>query len=671
MSRDPSCTATTTALLRPGRPLAKAVGAVVGLAALVWFLVRVLPKPSRAAYPCQRAAFPVASVFVLWIAGSLAGFALADRLRQRIARVRLGMIVVGLVIAIGFAPWRALLAGTTEPGNQPTGVARGINPGRVVWSRDPAATLWSGANDGTHWWDPARTDQARVDAVLSSAMRTLTSTTSDAAAWDALFRSFNVRRGNGNIGYAQSARKGIAVKINQNPTNQGNNYYYANNGVSGDANAITGNPHLLLALVNSLVAAGVQETDITITDPTSLNHQWGGPRTIGDSIYTYVHAVHPGVHFVDGVGQQGRELAAWPTTDQIVYTTGKGGTETLGLKIAQQLLDAGFIINMAIMKSHGDGPTVCFKNQYGSVSGQRHGPIYGNTANYYSNTIEPMGHQELGEKTVLFMVDALYGASSPNVAPTKWTKAPFNGAWPSSVFLSEDVVAIDSVAFDFMNAEWGLTQNTDYYLHDAASVPNAQGQKLSGTVYRPTAGSSAILGSLGVHEHWNNATARQYSRNLDPVNGTGIELVALTPGGGTGGAGTGGAGTGGATTGGRITGGASSGGAAAGGVSTAGSGTGGGSSATGGSAATGGIASTGGITNGGAVTATGGSGVGGSVVGGSATAGGGAGTGGSGEGTETCNCKVPSGSASGQRVPGRYALLGLALVGLVRRRRKG
>jgi hypothetical protein len=31
--------------------------------------------------------------------------------------------------------------------------------------------------------------------------------------------------------------------------------------------------------------------------------------------------------------------------------------------------------------------------------------------------------------------------------------------------------------------------------------------------------------SLGVHEHWNDATDKQYSRNLDPINGTGIELV--------------------------------------------------------------------------------------------------------------------------------------------------
>ncbi len=111
-----------------------------------------------------------------------------------------------------------------------------------MWSHDPTATLWSGANDGTHWWDPTKTVQTKVDAMLSSSLQELTSTTSDAAAWDALFTSFNARRGNGSIGYAQSTRPIVAIKINNNPANQGNNAYYANNGVSGDANAITGNP---------------------------------------------------------------------------------------------------------------------------------------------------------------------------------------------------------------------------------------------------------------------------------------------------------------------------------------------------------------------------------------------------------------------------------------------
>ncbi len=32
----------------------KAVFSLLGIGSLVWFLVRVIPKPSRAAYPCMR-----------------------------------------------------------------------------------------------------------------------------------------------------------------------------------------------------------------------------------------------------------------------------------------------------------------------------------------------------------------------------------------------------------------------------------------------------------------------------------------------------------------------------------------------------------------------------------------------------------------------------------------
>jgi hypothetical protein len=47
----------------------------------------------------------------------------------------------------------------------------------------------------------------------------------------------------------------------------------------------------------------------------------------------------------------------------------------------------------------------------------------------------------------------------------------------------------------------------------------------SGTFYDPGKTGSR-LPSLGVHEHWNNPTDKQYSRNLG--TGAGIELVALT-----------------------------------------------------------------------------------------------------------------------------------------------
>jgi hypothetical protein len=49
-------------------------------------------------------------------------------------------------------------------------------------------------------------------------------------------------------------------------------------------------------------------------------------------------------------------------------------------------------------------------------------------------------------------------------------------------------------------------------------------QPPSGTVYDP-ARTGKPLASLGVHEHWNNATDRKYTRNLG--KGNGIELVQV------------------------------------------------------------------------------------------------------------------------------------------------
>jgi hypothetical protein len=48
-----------------------------GLVSLIWFLVRIIPKPSRAKYPCIRVAAPLASGFVVYLLGMrmmMAGF---------------------------------------------------------------------------------------------------------------------------------------------------------------------------------------------------------------------------------------------------------------------------------------------------------------------------------------------------------------------------------------------------------------------------------------------------------------------------------------------------------------------------------------------------------------------------------------------------------------------
>src|SRR5258708_23955969 len=73
----------------------------------------------------------------------------------------------------------------------------------------------------------------------------------------------------------------------------------------------------------------------------------------------------------------------------------------------------------------------------------------------YSAFTDFLGHKDLGEKTMLFIVDGLYGNDNVDGPPhRKWKMAPFNDAWPNSIFMSLDGVAIDSVGFDFLISEW-------------------------------------------------------------------------------------------------------------------------------------------------------------------------------------------------------------------------
>lgn len=102
----------------------------------------------------------------------------------------------------------------------------------------------------------------------------------------------------------------------------------------------------------------------------------------------------------------------------------------------------------------------------------------------------------------------------------------FGDDWFSSILVSQDPVAIDSVALDFLRNEPRCTEvtgNPDNYLHEAALADNPP----SGTFYDPEKDGKR-LASLGVHEHWNNPTDRQYSRNLNPATGRGIELVQVS-----------------------------------------------------------------------------------------------------------------------------------------------
>ena len=217
----------------------KLIAPVTGFCALAWFLLRVIPKPSRATYPCQRAAFPVAGAFVAWSFGSLGGLFSVARLRRLAYRYRAVVVGIGAIALIGCAVWvmhtRAISAAeiatrydyTPKLRNSPMGVARGINPGRVVWARDPQAARWSGHIESAtdQWWMDANTNQQRVDALLSVTLKSLTDSATDEDAWLKIFAYYNQRaRGLRHRGYQPG--EVVAVKVNLNNSSRRGAWQY-------------------------------------------------------------------------------------------------------------------------------------------------------------------------------------------------------------------------------------------------------------------------------------------------------------------------------------------------------------------------------------------------------------------------------------------------------------
>ncbi|MHC4529345.1 MAG: DUF362 domain-containing protein, partial [Planctomycetota bacterium] len=404
---------------------------ILGLLALIWFLIRVLPKPSRATYPCQRVAAPLASSFVVWLTGlicSTLAYRRAKKLLRRSRYVVAGLCAAAAVMAVWWSvsmtsdnPARASFT-PTDPANTPMGTAKGIHPGRVLWVHDPNSTAWDGLTG--NWWDDSNTDQELVDSMISETIRGLVSDTNDAVAWDALFRHFNQGKGKGDVGYQPGEQ--IVIKINMNN--------------SGQNNEIDASPHMVRGLLRQLVyQADVAQSAITVYD---------AQRPIGSPVYNYCSPEFPDVGYNANIG--------W-VSDAITYSAEV--TSSQARRLPQCVLDAEYMINMAILKRHGShaAVTLCGKNHFGTIGSPSalHPYIecWDRGMGAYDPLVDIMGNANIGEKTVLYVIDGLYGGSSHGATPSKWNSEPFKSDWPSSIFASQDAVAIDSVGLDFLRAE--------------------------------------------------------------------------------------------------------------------------------------------------------------------------------------------------------------------------
>jgi len=131
-----------------------------------------------------------------------------------------------------------------------------------------------------------------------------------------------------------------------------------------------------------------------------------------------------------------------------------------------------------------------------------------------------LGHEQLGKKTLLYIGDGTYGCRWMNTDISHFKMYPFNDDWLSSLFFSQDPVAIDSVMYDFLHAEGtGPSEAAQNYLHQCAEPP--------ADVYDPENDGVYLSDSLGVHEHWDTSIDIFSSDCYSGPDENGIDFVAI------------------------------------------------------------------------------------------------------------------------------------------------
>lgn len=544
---------------------AKLVFLLTGLLATLWFVVRVVPKPSRAAYPCMQATAPFMSAFVIYML-SLAGSVTAFR-RFRYFTIQSRYFIASFFLLSAFVlflfsvvQWPVVSQATRKvPGinyftpNDPIGVAKGIFPGRVVWMWDPAATNDNCTNTSNEngiidmgddaWFMAANNSIEVIDSMMMKSVKALCGAPDIPGAWDSLFRYFNRNHGNGNIGY--SAGQKILIKVNATTAYGGlaSGRFNADLGrtdhLAVNSFASETNPYVVLSVLRQLVnQAQVPEDMIYIGDPA---------RNIYKEFYDLWHSEFPGVHVLGNnlihaelnITSLGRTPVAVTGTDRVYFSDhGTVMPDAVTDKLFTIYDEISYLINIPAMKAHGTGGiTLAAKNHFGSFTREwamhLHKGLFDNTDDpvrlgygLYRVQVDLMMHKLLGGKNLLIIVDGLYPGEDALGVPEKWLSPPFYNNWCSSLFMSLDPVAIESVCHDFLRTEYNgptIAESrpnwfgVDDYLHQAADSSLWP----DGITYDPD-NDGVLIASLGVHEHWNDSLHKQYTRNLE--TGNGIEL---------------------------------------------------------------------------------------------------------------------------------------------------
>ena len=299
---------------------------IVGLIALLWIIVRVVPKPSRIQYPCMQVATPLASGFLAYFSILLISLLAFFKTKKK---VFLSPYLIGFTLLLtGFTGTYLIneqrgeadvvLPNSEHVTNAPSGEAKGIYPGRVVWVHNPDATneKCDPSKAGHGWWMPENNNQEAIDRMISRAIQELTGETSDKSAWNEIFMFHNETRGKGRVNYVQGEK--VFIKVN-NVSGWGGNFSTRDLSVSenGSYGISETSPQVVLAVLRHLVnVIGVNQSDIYVGDPM---------RNLYKHCYDMWHDEFPDVHYMshDDYASLGREKVV-TTLPQRIFSSDKG-----------------------------------------------------------------------------------------------------------------------------------------------------------------------------------------------------------------------------------------------------------------------------------------------------------------------------------------------------------
>lgn len=324
---------------------------------------------------------------------------------------------------------------------------------RVVTVHDSQVTSWNGSS---LWFGSnSYVSQSAVDAMVRAGVLALTGQPAEVDAWSSLLPS-------------ASASTKVGIKIN------------SNNGELGPRNNdIDWTPQVVNAVIKGLKARGFSESNISVMDPSR-------GRSAGYS--GLVTASFPNVKMYGSGWQDPPFLSATYTSADSSLTVAHpcGGPAS---KLPDQLLDLEYQIQIPIMKVHGFGVTLTYKNLLGYKGENTILALHDYMMLSSRNPLVDLyANMNIKNKTKLIVGDGIYGHSVRNyggLPPPRWSV--LGNDWPKRLFFATDPVAIDCVMYDFLNWENPRSADDENYIICAANANH------------------------GTRDHWNNPRDKNYT----------------------------------------------------------------------------------------------------------------------------------------------------------------